>query len=133
MVVSEKSRTFAIENKGRIVQPNLLTLSYMNVKNLFKIEEVLELSGNKYYHVSPFVGAVDVDIMLGGIKDDKSDNHLTKWNGNAIIVWCKDEIDRENLWQVIYRCVECKGDENVKVWFYTNLKDMPIMIIPVEF
>ena len=105
----------------------------MNVKNLFKIEEVLELSGNKYYHVSPFVGAVDVDIMLGGIKDEKSDNHLTKWNGNAIIVWCKDEIDRENLWQVIYRCVECKGDECVKVWFYTNLKDMPIMIIPVEF
>ena len=105
----------------------------MNVKNLFKIEEVLELSGNKYYHVSPFVGAVDVDIMLGGIKEDKSDNHLKKWNGNAIIVWCKDEIDRNNLWKVICRCVECKGDEYVKVWFYTNLKDMPIMIIPVEF
>ena len=105
----------------------------MNVKNLFKIEEVLEMSGNKYYHISPFVGAVDVDIMLGGIKEDKSDNRLKNWNGNAIIVWCKDEIDRENLWQVIYRCVECKGNESVKVWFYTNLKDMPIMIIPVEF
>ena len=105
----------------------------MNVKNLFKIEEVLELSGNKYYHISPFIGAVDVDIILGGIKEDKSDNRLKNWNGNAIIVWCKDEIDRENLWKVICRCVECKGDECVKVWFYTNLEDMPIMIIPVEF
>lgn len=105
----------------------------MNVKNLFKIEEVLELSDNKYYHISPFVGAVDVDIMLGGIKEDKSDNRLRKWNGNAIIVWCKDEKDRENLWKVICRCVEVKGDECVKVWFYTNLKDMPIMIIPIEF
>lgn len=104
----------------------------MNVKNLFKIEEVLELSGNKYFHVSPFVGSVDVDIILGGIKEDKSYT-FEKWNGNAIIVWCKDEIDRENLWKVICRCVECKGDEYVKVWFYTNLKDMPIMIIPVEF
>ena len=53
-------------------------LSYMNVKNLFKIEETLELSGNKYYHISPFVGSVDVDIMLGGIKEDKSDNRLRK-------------------------------------------------------
>ncbi len=105
----------------------------MNVKNLFKIEETLELSGNKYYHISPFVGAVDVDIMLGGIKEEKSDNRLRKWNGNAIIVWCKDEKDRENLWKVICRCVEVKGDECVKVWFYTNLKDKPIMIIPIEF
>lgn len=77
----------------------------MNVKNLFKIEEVLELSGNKYYHVSPFVGTVDVDIMLGGIKENESDNRLKNWNGNAIIVWCKDEIDRENLWKVICRTV----------------------------
>ena len=69
----------------------------MNVKNLFKIEEVLELSGNKYFHISPFVGAVDVDIMLGGIKEDKSDNCLRNWTGNAIIVWCKDEEDRENF------------------------------------
>ena len=68
----------------------------MNVKNLFKIEEVLELSDNKYFHISPFVGSVDVDIMLGGIKEDKSD--------------------------------EC-----VKAWYYTNLQDMPIMIIPIEF
>lgn len=105
----------------------------MNVKNLFKIEETLELSGNKYYHISPFVGSVDVDIMLGGIKEDKSDNHLRNWTGNAIIVWCKDEEDREKLWKVICRCVEVKGDEYVKVWFYTNLKDMPIMIIPIEF
>ena len=44
----------------------------MNVKNLFKIEEVLELSENKYFHISPFVGSVDVDIMLGGIKEDKT-------------------------------------------------------------
>lgn len=105
----------------------------MNIKNLFKIEEVLELSGNKYYHVSPFVGYVDVDIMLGGIKEDKSDNRLKNWNGNAIIVWCKDEKDRENLWKVICRCTEVKGDECVKVWFYTNLKDIPIMIIPIKF
>ena len=105
----------------------------MNVKNLFKIEEVLELSGNKYFHISPFVGAVDVDIMLGGIKEDKSDNRLRKWNGNAIIIWCKDEKDRENLWKIICRSVETKGDECVKVWFYTNLKDMPIIIIPIEF
>ena len=105
----------------------------MNVKNLFKIEEVLELSGNKYYHVSPFVGSVDVDIMLGGVKEDKSDNRLKNWNGNAIIVWCKDEKDRENLWKVICRCTEVKGNESVKVWFYTNLKDMPIMIIPIQF
>lgn len=105
----------------------------MNVKNLFKIEETLELSGNKYYHVSPFVGSVDVDIMLGGIKEDKSDNRLKNWTGNAIIVWCKDEIDRENLWKTIARCVEVKGDEYVKVWYYTNLEDMPIMIIPIEF
>ena len=105
----------------------------MNVKNLFKIEEVLELSENKYFHISPFVGSVDVDIMLGGIKEDKSDNHLRNWTGNAIIVWCKDEEDREKLWKVICRCVEVKGDECVKVWYYTNLKDMPIMIIPIEF
>lgn len=105
----------------------------MNVKNLFKIEEVLELSGNKYYHVSPFIGSVDVDIMLGGIKEDKSDNRLKKWNGNAIIVWCKDEKDRENLWKTIGRCVEVKGDESVKVWYYTNLNDMQIMIIPIQF
>ena len=105
----------------------------MNVKNLFKIEETLEFSGNKYYHISPFVGSVDVDIVLGGIKENKSDNRLRKWNGNAIIVWCKDEKDRENLWKVICRCVEVKGDECVKVWFYTNLKDKPIMIIPIEF
>lgn len=105
----------------------------MNVKNLFKIEEVLELSGNKYYHISPFVGDVDVDIMLGGIKEDKSDNRLRKWNGNAIIVWCKDEKDRENLWKVICRSVEVKGDKCVKVWFYTNLKDKPIMVIPIKF
>lgn len=105
----------------------------MNVKNLFKIEEVLEISSNKYFHVSPFVGAVDVDIMLGGIKEDKSDNRLRNWNGNAIIVWCKDEKDRENLWKTIGRSVEVKGDECVKVWYYTNLKDMPIMIIPIEF
>lgn len=105
----------------------------MNVKNLFKIEQTLELYGNKYYHISPFVGAVDVDIMLGGIKEDKSDNRLRKWNGNAIIVWCKDEKDRENLWKKICRCVEVKGDEYVKVWFYTNLKDKPIIIIPIEF
>lgn len=101
----------------------------MNVKNLFKIEEVLELSGNKYFHMSPFVGAVDVDIILGGIKEDKNDNRLKNWTGNAIIVWCKDEIDREKLWQVIYRCVEC----TLKVWFYTNLENMPILIIPIEF
>lgn len=105
----------------------------MNVKNLFKIEETLELSGNMYYHVSPFVGSVDVDIILGGIKEDKSDNRLRKWNGNAIIVFCEDEKDRENLWKVICRRVEVKGDECVKVWFYTNLKDKPIMIIPIEF
>lgn len=105
----------------------------MNVKNLFKIEEVLELSDNKYFHISPFVGSVDVDIMLGGIKEDKSDNRLRNWIGNAIIVWCKDEEDREKLWKVICRCVEVKGDECVKVWYYTNLKDMPIMIIPIEF
>lgn len=105
----------------------------MNVKNLFKIEQVLELSGNKYYHVSPFVGAVDVDVMLGGIKEDKSDNLLKKWTGNAIIVWCKDEADREKLWKVIYRCVECHGDKYVKVWFYTTSENIPIMIIPVEF
>lgn len=105
----------------------------MNVKNLFKIEEVLELSVNKYLHISPFVGSVDVDIMLGGIKEDKSDNRLRKWTGNAIIVWCIDEEDREKLWKVICRCVEVKGDECVKVWYYTNLKDMPIMIIPIEF
>ena len=105
----------------------------MNLKNLFKIEQVLELSANKYWHVSPFVGSVDVDILLGGIKDDKSDNQLRNWSGNAIIVWCKDEIDRENLWKTIARCVEVKGDECVKVWYYTNLKDIPIMIIPIEF
>lgn len=105
----------------------------MNVKNLFRIEETLELSGNKYFHVSPFVGSVDVDIMLGGIKEDKSDNHLKNWTGNAIIVWCKDEEDREKLWKAICRCVEVKDDECVKVWYYTNLKDMPIMIIPIEF
>ena len=105
----------------------------MNVKNLFKIEEVLQSSENKYFHISPFIGSVDVDIMLDGIKEDKSDNRLRKWNGNAIIVWCKDEKDRENLWKVICRCVEVKGDECVKVWFYTNLKDKPIMIIPIEF
>lgn len=45
----------------------------------------------------------------------------------------QDEKDRENLWKVICRCVEVKGDECVKVWFYTNLKDKPIMIIPIEF
>lgn len=105
----------------------------MNVKNLFKIEEVLELSENKYYHISPFVGSVDVDIMLGGIKEGKSDNRLRNWTGNAIIVWCKDEEDREKLWKTIGRCVEVKGDECVKVWYYTNLKNMPIMIIPIEF
>lgn len=105
----------------------------MSVKNLFKIEQSLELSRNKYFHVSPFVGSVDVDIMLGGIKEDKSDNLLRKWNGNVIIVWCKDETDRENLWKTIARCVEVKGDERVKVWFYTSRKDEPIMIIPIEF
>ena len=105
----------------------------MNVKNLFKIEEMLEFSGNEYYHVSPFVGSVDVDIILGGIKEDKSDNRLRNWTGNAIIVWFKNEEDRENLWKVICRCVEVKGDECVKVWFYTTLEDMPIMIIPIEF
>lgn len=105
----------------------------MNVKNLFKIEQVLELSSNKYFHVSPFVGAVDVDIMLGGIKEDKSDNRLRNWTGNAIIIWCKNETDRENLWNVIYRCVEVKGDERVKVWFYTTLANKPIMVIPIEF
>ena len=36
----------------------------MSVKNLFKIEEVLELSGNKYYHMSPFVGAVDGVVIV---------------------------------------------------------------------
>lgn len=130
-----KKSYLCIRDKGK-GSPLLNLLSYriiMNVKNLFKIEEVLELSGNKYYHVSPFVGAVDVDIMLGGIKEDESDFRLKSWNGNAIIVYCKDEVDRENLWQVIYRCVECRGDEKVKVWFFTNLKNMPIMIIPVEF
>lgn len=105
----------------------------MNVKNLFKIEQSLELSGNKYYHVSPFVGSVDVDIMLGGIKEDKSNNFLKKWIGNVIIVWCKEEKDRENLWKTIARCVEVKGDERVKVWFCTTLANKPIMIIPVEF
>lgn len=105
----------------------------MNVKNLFKIEQALELSSNKCFHVSPFVGAVDVDIMLGGIKENKSDNRLRNWTGNAIIVWCKDEKDRENLFKVIYRCVEVKGDEYVKVWFYTTLANKPIMIIPIEF
>lgn len=105
----------------------------MSVKNLFKIEQSLELSGNKYFHVSPFVGCVDVDIMLGGIKEDKSDNLLSKWNGNVIIVWCKDETDRENLWKTIARCVEVKGDERVKVWFYTTLANEPIMVFPIEF
>ena len=128
-----KKSYLCIRAREGVVLSYLLTLSYMTVKNLFKIEEVLELSGNKYFHVSPFVGSVDVDIMLGGIKEDKSDNRLNTWTGNAIVVWCKDELDRENLWHVIGRCVECKGDESVKVWFYTNKKDMPIMIIPVEF
>lgn len=105
----------------------------MNVKNLFKIEEILEYSGFKYWHTSPFVGSVDVDILLGGIKEQESDNLLSKWKGNAIIVWCDDNVSRENLWQAIYRAVEIKGDESLKVWFYTSKKDEPIMIIPVEF
>ena len=105
----------------------------MKIKNLFKIEEVLELSKNEYCHVSPFVGSVDVKVMLGGIKESKSDNRLEKWTGNAIIIWCKDEKDRGRLWQAIYRSVVIEGDERLKVWFYTNLENMPIMIIPVEF
>ena len=105
----------------------------MNVKNLFKIEELLECMADKYCHVNKFIGAQDVDLLLGGIKEEESDNLLKKWNGSAIIIWFNDNVERENLWQSIYRAVEIKGDESLKVWFYTSKKDEPIMIIPVEF
>lgn len=105
----------------------------MNVKNLFKIEELLECMADNYCHVNQFIGAQDVDTLLGGIKEEESDNLLKKWNGSAIIIWFKDKVERENLWQLIYRAVEIKGDESLKVWFYTSKKDEPIMIIPVEF
>ena len=105
----------------------------MKVKNLFKIEEILQYSNLKYWHVSPFVGSVDVDILLGGIKEQEGDNLLSKWKGNAIIVWCDDNVSRENLWQSIYRAVDIKGDESLKVWFYTSKKDEPIIIIPIDF
>lgn len=105
----------------------------MNVKNLFKIEELLECMADNYCHVNKFIGAQDVDTLLGGIKEDKSDNLLKKWNGSAIIIWFNDKVERENLWKLIYRAVDIKEDESLKVWFYTSKKDEPIMIIPIEF
>ena len=105
----------------------------MSVKNLFKIEEILERMAENYCHVNQFVGAQDVDTLLGGIKEDESDNLLKKWNGSAIIIWFNDVIERGNLWECIYRAVNIKGDESLKVWFYTSKKDEPIMIIPIEF
>ena len=72
----------------------------MNVKNLFRIEELLECMADNYCHV---------------------------------IIWFNDKVERENLWQLIYRAVDIKGDESLKVWFYTSKKDEPIMIIPIEF
>lgn len=105
----------------------------MNVKNLFKIEELLHSWADKYCHVNQFIGAVDVDTLLGGIKENESDNLLKKWKGTAIIIWFNNVVERENLWQKIYRAVEIKGNESLKVWFYTSKKDEPIMIIPIEF
>ena len=105
----------------------------MNAKNLFRIEELLECMGGNFCHVNQFIGAKDVDTLLGGIKEEKSDNLLRKWNGSAIIIWFNDEVEREGLWQLIYRAVDIKGDESLKVWFYTSKKDEPIMIIPMEF
>lgn len=105
----------------------------MSVKNLFKIEEILKCMADNYCHVNKFIGAKDVDTLLGGIKEDESDNQLKKWNGSAIIIWFNNVIERGELWQYIYRTVDIKGDESLKVWFYTSKKDEPIMIIPVEF
>lgn len=105
----------------------------MNVQNLFKIEDILKSNDVVYDHVSPFIGAEEVDTLIGGIKEENSDNYLRKYTGNVIIVWCEDELERENLWQQIYRGVECKRDETVRVWFYTSLADEPIMVIPIEF
>lgn len=105
----------------------------MNVKNLFRIEELLECMADNYCHINKFIGAKDVDTLLGGIKEEESDNLLKKWNGSAIIIWFNDVVERENLWQYIYRGVDIKGDETLKVWFYTSRKDEPIMIIPIEF
>lgn len=105
----------------------------MNVKNLFRIEELLECMAGNYCHVNKFIGAQDVDTLLGGIKEEESNNRLKKWNGSAIIIWFTDEVERENLWQLIYRAVEIKGNQSLKVWFCTSKKDEPIMIIPMEF
>lgn len=105
----------------------------MNVKNLFRIEELLECMANNYCHVNQFIGAQDVDTLLGGIKEEESDNLLKKWKGSAIIIWCNSVEERENLWTMIYRSVEIKGNEKLRVWFYTSKKDEYIMIIPMEF
>lgn len=103
----------------------------MSVKNLFKIEELLECMADNYCHVNQFIGATDVDVLLGGIKE--GDNLLKKWNGSAIIIWFNDKVERENLWTLIYKAVKCEGDENIKTWFYTSKKDEYIMIIPFKF
>lgn len=105
----------------------------MNVKNLFKIEELLECMADNYCHVNEFIGHHDVDSLLGGIKENESANLLKKWNGSAIIIWCNDVDEREILFQKIFRVVDLKEDESFTVWFFTSLKDEPIMIIPVEF
>lgn len=105
----------------------------MNVKNLFVIEELLECMADNYCHVKQFIGENDVDTLLGGIKEDESDNLLKKWKGSAIIIWFNSVEERENLWTMIYKSVEIQGNEKLRVWFYTSKKDEYIMIIPMEF
>lgn len=105
----------------------------MNVENLFKIEDILKNHGDVYEHVAPFVGAVDVDTLLGGIIEEESDFRLKTYTGNVIIVWCTDGDDRFILWKKIYKSVECHGDEVVKVFFFHTLANEPIIVIPVDF
>lgn len=102
----------------------------MTLENLFIIEDVLASNCATYMHVNPFIGSTDVEVLIGGILG--GDNILKEYVGRAIIVWNEDELDREDLYKKIFRSVQCKGNEKVRIWFYVTSINTPIMVIPID-